>query len=206
MKRTVLRLGGVWLATGVATAAFAAGFLLANRMYRRDRYLNSLEILRRLNFVTVGKMAPGTYYIPFGHGRKAVTCRVITNKHTGDLRELDILHGAKRENFTFIYQRKTNFGVPAASLLTGFPNVQCWIDVGLKGRFLIEGGSHGGARILLNGRWVRGGHLLGDALVYGGKKYRYDETTGGWDPLPTSTAPAGKIIAKGKAGIEQRGK
>ncbi len=203
MKQAYSRFGAIWRTAVVLMAGLAAGFLLASHVYRRPRYHCLVDELWRLNFLPVGKLAPGTYYIPVRHGGTPVVCRVITDSRTGNLREIDIVHGAKSDNFSFVYKLDDKFGVPLASLLTGSPS-HVWIDVGLKGRFLIEGGSHGGPHMLLNGRWVRGGHLLGDTLEYGGKKYRYDKTTGGWDPLPTSTAPAGKKIAKGKAGMEQR--
>ena len=60
---------------GVALMALGLGFFIANRKYEELRYLNSLELLSRMGYEPLGKLVPGTYYIPYGHGRRYIRKR-----------------------------------------------------------------------------------------------------------------------------------
>ncbi len=167
----------------VALMALGAGFFLANRQYEQLRYLNSLELLNRIGYEPRGKLAPGTYYIPYGHGRHSILCRIVGSQAPGSLHEIDLGCGRpSTPTFLFTYQNHDNFHTPLVSLLTGHPGTD-WIDVGLKGRFLLKNGPNGNSMTLLKGTWVPFERVLGNTFQYKGKYYRYDIASGDWHEI-----------------------
>ena len=165
---------------GVALMALGLGFFIANRKYEELRYLNSLELLSRMGYEPLGKLVPGTYYIPYGHGRRYILCRIVGGQAPGSLHEIDLGCGRpSTPTFTFVYKNHDNFHTPLVSLLAGHPGTD-WVDVGLKGRFLLKNGPNENSKTLLNGAWVPFEHVFANTFQYKGKYYRYDIASGDW--------------------------
>ena len=163
--------------------AFCAGFLLANRIYEKFRYVNTLKLvsgLRRLGVIPSGKLIPATYSIPYDHGRHSIFLRIVGGQTPGSLHEVDIGCGRpSTPTFTFSFKNHDNFHVPLVALTAGHPGTT-WVDVGLKGRFLLRMGADGNPMTLLKRTWVPFGHGLGNTFQYKGKYYRYNIASGGW--------------------------
>ena len=143
---------------------------------------------RRLQFVPVGKLGPGTYYIPYGRKGYYVNLRIVAIHHGKGVRAVQMGDGFPGNDFELDWDRSSHFGVPTASMVTGRENPGCWIDVGLRGRLFIKASKGGGPLTRLNGKWVKWGGAGPNHLIYKGVKYAYDRSAGRWERVVKKTA------------------
>ncbi len=138
----------------------------------------------------------GSYSMRLGRGRNSAEIQFTVDRRTGVPNELDLFQGLGRKHtFSLFYKRRGQYGVPEVTLFTGSLAVaHGWTDVGLRGRFLIQGNSP--VETLLDGKWVSGYAVHGGTITYKGTVYRYGKRRGGWVPVPPRRAPAASDAAR----------
>lgn len=171
---------GVVVACVLTALAFVVGVALGS--YYARHVPGSGWLPRRLQFFPVGKLGPGTYYIPYGRKGYYVNLRIVAIHHGKGVRAVQMGDGFPGDHFELDWQRTSHFGVPIAFMGTGWKKQGGWFDVGLRGRLFIKesGHGHGYSLTRLRGKWVKwtGGP---NQLIYEGVRYAYDRRTGRWN-------------------------
>jgi hypothetical protein len=182
----------------IPVLTLAVGFFLANWWYSYRAHLTTEQstehFLQHLQNVAQGKLTLGTYFIPTAPGRAPLTLEIAGDGDTGVVREIFIDNGVNTASCHFSYQPSSDYGVPIAALLTGSrKDSHSWIDIGLNGRFLIKAASGVPPRVYLGGQWVEDFRESGSVLEHGGKRYRYNRSTGDFELIvpESETTPAG---------------